>query len=234
MRERGFPFSVALAAKNASVRTVVENLPMDRQPSRKRFLGESQTSLIAEARTGDPRALSALLRSARSVVFHWTAVRAQDLDDAEDITQLVLLKLYTGLPKFRGESKLSSWLYRITEHEISGYYGRRTRERRIRSRWHDPSFPPASVVPDPERVDRDRLSEAIHAAAEALPPLQLSVFRRVDLCGMRPGYTCSPLPTNSDSRHIPRRIWSDGPGPTGAGAPGRCVPQPPAALSGER
>ena len=169
---------------------------MDRQRNQGRLLGESQASLIAEASKGDSMSLSTLLREARSVVFDWMAVKAQDLDDAEDITQLVLLRLYTGLPKFRGESKLSSWLYRISEHEISGYYGRRARERRIRSSWHDAGFPPAFVGPEPEQIDRDRLAEAIQEAAEALPPLQLSVFERVDLCGMRPCEAARELGTS--------------------------------------
>lgn len=33
--------------------------------------------------------------------------------DAEDVTQDVLVKLYRALPAFRGESRLSTWLYRV-------------------------------------------------------------------------------------------------------------------------
>jgi RNA polymerase sigma-70 factor (ECF subfamily) len=33
--------------------------------------------------------------------------------EAEDLTQIVMLKISAGLPKFRGESSLGTWIYRI-------------------------------------------------------------------------------------------------------------------------
>ncbi len=36
--------------------------------------------------------------------------------EAEDLTQEVFMKIYQGLPSFRGESQLSTWIYRIAAH----------------------------------------------------------------------------------------------------------------------
>jgi len=44
-----------------------------------------------------------------ALCFHLTGSRA----DAEDATQDVFLVVFTGLPKFRGESRLATWIYRI-------------------------------------------------------------------------------------------------------------------------
>ncbi|MEZ5172367.1 MAG: RNA polymerase sigma factor [Bacteroidia bacterium] len=40
-----------------------------------------------------------------------------DHDDADDILQNVFIKAYNGLDKFRGESKILTWLYRIATNE---------------------------------------------------------------------------------------------------------------------
>jgi RNA polymerase sigma-70 factor (ECF subfamily) len=40
-----------------------------------------------------------------------------DHDDADDILQNVFIKAYHGLDKFRGESKILTWLYRIATNE---------------------------------------------------------------------------------------------------------------------
>jgi RNA polymerase sigma-70 factor (ECF subfamily) len=39
-------------------------------------------------------------------------------DNADDILQNTLLKVWTGLPSFRWESKLYTWLYRIATNEV--------------------------------------------------------------------------------------------------------------------
>ena len=63
---------------------------------------------------GDPRAFDVLVRK------HQSAVRsllrrlcAGDVATADDLAQETFLRAYRKLPAFRGDSKLSSWLYRI-------------------------------------------------------------------------------------------------------------------------
>ncbi len=151
-----------------------------------RLLRERESPLVSEASQGDPTALSILLSAARSVVHDWARVKIRDPDDAEDVTQLVLLKLYTWLPRFRGDSKLSSWLYRITLNEVSGFYRKQDLEKRKVESMLQTGTDPGTVPSDPERIDRDRAVKAVLEAADALPPLQSSVFQMVDLRGMRP------------------------------------------------
>ena len=88
--------------------------------------------------------------------------------DAEDAVQEAFLKLYRGLAGFKGESRLSTWLYRIlvnTCHDM----GRQCRRR-------GPSVPEetAAELSSPPRDHPLRLT--LQEALTRLAPLQRSVF----------------------------------------------------------
>ena len=145
-----------------------------------------RSQLISDAANGDRRALSTLLESARPSVYQWAEARTRDPDDAEDITQLVLIRLIQNLPKFRGDSKLSSWLYRITVHEVSGFLRSRKRERTIARSWPGGEEETVSPPFDPECIDRERTAGVVRQVAATLPTLQQEAFRLVDLDGLKP------------------------------------------------
>ena len=48
--------------------------------------------------------------------------RIHDAAASEDILQTVFLKMHTGLPSLREETKLKSWLYQITRNAIIDYF----------------------------------------------------------------------------------------------------------------
>jgi len=145
-----------------------------------------RSRLITDAASGDRLALSTLLKSARPSVYQWAESRTRDPDDAEDITQVVLLRLVQNLPKFRGDSKLSSWLYRITIHEVSGFLRSRNRDRTIARSWPGGDQEAVSPPFDPECIDRERTAGMVREAAATLPTLQQEAFRLVDLDGLKP------------------------------------------------
>jgi RNA polymerase sigma factor (sigma-70 family) len=64
--------------------------------------------------------------------------------EAEDLTQSVMLKVSTSLADFRGESSLSTWIYRIA------FRGDRRRPRLARGHRED-SPPSWAAVPEEER-----------------------------------------------------------------------------------
>ena len=75
----------------------------------------SDRALIAALKEGDRGAFEELFRRNQrlvySVALNFFGGRRQA---AEDVTQQVFLKLYTHAGKFRGDAKVSTWLYRIT------------------------------------------------------------------------------------------------------------------------
>lgn len=74
----------------------------------------TEARLIALALEGDKRALSDLIKRYQNYVYNIALRLFVDPDDALDATQEVLIKVVTGLRTFRGDSKFSTWLYRIT------------------------------------------------------------------------------------------------------------------------
>ena len=155
-------------------------------PEATRNIQDRQSRLIAEAVEGNAEAVSTLLRSARPIVYQWAAQRTQDPDDAEDVAQLVLIRLYSKLSAFRGESRLSSWLYRVTINESSGFCRKRAKEKARALHLRRTGFQDLTPNSDLDRIDRERAGGAVRDAACALPPVQAAAFRLVDLEGMEP------------------------------------------------
>ena len=147
---------------------------------------EKRSPLISDAVAGDTEALSALLTHARPMVYQWALFKTKDPDDAEDVTQDVLLRVCKGIRSFRGESKLSSWLYRITANESVVLMRKEARRGSFtdlkvldeRMAVYDP--------PQPDRIHNAQECGVVRNVACALPPLQLAAFRLVDLDGLRP------------------------------------------------
>lgn len=72
----------------------------------------SDETLAARAASGDDRAFEAIVRRYQSRVFR-LASRLSSETDAPDVLQDTFLQVYRHLPAFRGESRFSTWLYRI-------------------------------------------------------------------------------------------------------------------------
>jgi RNA polymerase sigma-70 factor, ECF subfamily len=74
----------------------------------------SETTLIARLRAGDPEAVGDLA-TLYGPKIHQLALRyMKNHEDAEEVAQDVLLKVTRRITAFRGDSALSSWIYRIT------------------------------------------------------------------------------------------------------------------------
>ena len=142
--------------------------------------------LVAEAAGGNQEALSSLLEMARPLVLRWASAWTRDPDDAEDVTQLVLLRLYSRISGFRGDSCLSSWLYRVTVNEAFGFSRKRSRVRTQTLTWKEPGAHESTSRQDTDSIDRRRLASAVTDAASALPHLQKAAFQLIDLDGYRP------------------------------------------------
>lgn len=74
----------------------------------------NQHQLVERARNGDRHAFQQIVESHKEQVFQLALGMTRNHHDAEDMVQEVFLKAYSSLQRFRGQAKLSSWLYRIT------------------------------------------------------------------------------------------------------------------------
>src|ERR1051326_2038802 len=72
-----------------------------------------ERELVERCRSGDERAFQELVDHHKDLVFALIARTVQDPSRAEDLAQDVFLRVHRGLPYFRGEARLSTWIYRI-------------------------------------------------------------------------------------------------------------------------
>jgi RNA polymerase sigma-70 factor (ECF subfamily) len=76
-----------------------------------------ESELIQRALKGQHEAFRELVRPCERAVFMATQAILKNEADAEDAAQEAILKAFTNLPKFRGDSKFSTWLVRIATNE---------------------------------------------------------------------------------------------------------------------
>lgn len=70
--------------------------------------------LVELARNGDKIAFSKLVEKHKRNVYYLAYDLTRNREDAQDISQDVFLRAFRSLKNFRGDSRFSSWLYRIT------------------------------------------------------------------------------------------------------------------------
>jgi len=73
----------------------------------------SDRELVDACRRGDEAAFQELVARYKDLVFALIARTVPDRSRAEDLAQDVFLRIHRGLPYFRGEARLSTWIYRI-------------------------------------------------------------------------------------------------------------------------
>lgn len=143
-----------------------------------------EQELLDKAREGDHVAFDQLVAPLRERIY-WRAAKAvSDLDEAEDVTQETLLRAFTRLDTFRGDSRFSSWLYQVGTNCIRMHL--RSRRRRGSARFEDhlreveqnEERPVTSDLVSPDQVAMDgELAHALDDAINSLPPQYGSILR---------------------------------------------------------
>ena len=84
----------------------------------------NERELVERCRRGDEGAFQELVDRYKDLVFALIARTVQDRSRAEDLAQDVFLRVHRGLPYFRGEARLSTWIYRIVANVCVHDHGR--------------------------------------------------------------------------------------------------------------
>lgn len=77
---------------------------------------EEERDLVRRAQRGDVAAFEDIVRAQEKIVYNLALRSLGNREDAEDAAQEAFMKAYAALPGFRGESRLSAWLYQITNN----------------------------------------------------------------------------------------------------------------------
>lgn len=143
----------------------------------------NEPELVERARRGDRAAFAALVRAHQHEVYALALRLVGDPHLASDVAQEALIRAWRGMPKFRGDAKLSTWLYRIT---VNTAWSHRKRARRHTG----PSIEELGDVAAPEGVDHPvfagevlDLRRRLKAALDRLPVGQRQVVVLKDVYG---------------------------------------------------
>src|SRR5687767_12637170 len=75
---------------------------------------QSDETLLARLKARDQKALAELIDTYGTKVYQLAFRYLRNREDAEEVVQDVLYKVYRKVGSFRGDAALSSWIYRIT------------------------------------------------------------------------------------------------------------------------
>lgn len=139
--------------------------------------------LVERARDGELAAFRELVERYKQKIYYLALDLTSNRHDAEDLSQEVFIKAYRSLDSFRGDSKLSSWLYRIAVNTCVNMRRKKAlTAMSLRGDFSDTSDNETSVggggySHDPERSAESSLIQMhIDRALRRLPPRQRSVF----------------------------------------------------------
>lgn len=90
----------------------------------------TEQELIAGLLKGDESAFKAVVDTYKNMVYNTVLGFLQNTDDAEDVTQDVFIKVYENIAGFKQQSKLSTWIYRISISQATDALRYRNRKKR--------------------------------------------------------------------------------------------------------
>jgi RNA polymerase sigma-70 factor (ECF subfamily) len=153
-------------------------------------------NLLKRLQAGDEQALADLSDAYRFKINQLAFRYLRNKEDAEEVTQDVLFKVYRNIGTFRGDAALSSWIYRITFNaamsrlRTARYRKSQDDDRRAASAdGGDESIAAARDVPDlsdmaDEHIFRSQLRRRVFRAILALPAIYRAPVMLRDVQGM--------------------------------------------------
>lgn len=147
--------------------------------------------MIQRAMSGDKEAFGELVKQYESMVYNTAMQALRNAEDAYDVSQEVFIKAWRSIGSFRGESKFSTWIYRITSNQIKDYIRAKSRHATLSLSEYDNDndtdkeidIPDASRSVMPEEVYlRDELRDTVREAIASMSAdhRQIIVLRDIE------------------------------------------------------
>ena len=145
--------------------------------------------LLARARKGEIAAFESLMTAYENRIYTLALRSTGSEQDAADITQEVFLRAWKSLDTFRGDSSLSTWLYRVTSNLCVDFARKKTSEGFAVS--IDDEESPAASIADPswavqpeQAVENQELREELQYALAQLSEEHRRVVLLRDVAGL--------------------------------------------------
>src|SRR3954465_3608171 len=150
-----------------------------------------EAALIARCVAGDEAACADLVAAHQRTVFNLALHLLGDRDDALDVSQEVFLRVFRTLSRFRGQSALRTWIYRIVVNQVRNRQRWWRRRRRADLVSLDEHLQRCGEIEATDEVLPDRLlasketATRIWAAMERLPFDQRTALVLREIDGLR-------------------------------------------------
>ena len=168
--------------------------------------------LVQASRNGDVAAFEELVKRYDRTLLRIAHSVTHNREDSQDAVQETFLKAYQHLGDFRGDSKFSTWLIRIT---VNQSLMKLRKQRRIKEESLNEDFGtdedvlPREVIdwaPNPEQLYRtSELRQILIKTIDELPPSLRVVFVLQDLEGLSTDQTAEAL--NLSQSAVKSRLW---------------------------
>ncbi len=139
---------------------------------------DEDAALVRRCRQGDVEAFGALVTRHEgrvgALVGRILGVTATP-EDVEDTAQEVFIQAWRALPRFRGDARFSTWLYRIATNTAIRQWHRRKKQRQM-SAEEDAAAQAVSPTRLAEDIQRRAEGRALRGAIDALPEKQRTVL----------------------------------------------------------
>ncbi|HET7543914.1 MAG TPA: RNA polymerase sigma factor [Polyangiaceae bacterium] len=143
------------------------------------------TDLVERCKAGDGLAFREVFRNHRADVARLVLRMTGRPGDLEDLVQDVFLQVYRSIKDFRGQSRFSTWLYRLTVNVVL-MHRRAARSRPVLQAASDDSFgPDVHELPD-EKLARARRVAAFYRLLDRMSDKKRAVFVLHELEGLSP------------------------------------------------
>jgi RNA polymerase sigma-70 factor (ECF subfamily) len=144
---------------------------------------KDERSLVRRMQQGDHDAFREMVERFKHNVYHLALDLSGNHHDAEDLSQEVFIKAHRAVRKFRGGSKLNTWLYRITVNAFIDSQRKKSQKvanMTVKGEEDEPD--PIDTVADettgnPERAaSAVRIGEHVETALQRLSEKERTVF----------------------------------------------------------
>ena len=136
---------------------------------------EEETQLVLRVQNGDQSAFEKLVLDNQNRVFNLAMRMVNNEEDALDMSQEAFIKAYNSIDSFRGDSRFSVWLYRLTTNVCLDFLRSKTRKAHSSLTFNEDEEDGKELeIPDerfsPDSItERNELREAIARGLNALP-----------------------------------------------------------------
>lgn len=120
------------------------------------------------------RAFGEVMRTYGPLLYSQIRRMVQTHEDADDLLQNTFVKAWQNLEYFRGDAKLSTWLYKIAVNESLSFLARERRRNNLS--LDDQESVLINTIESDTNIDGDRAAQLLREAVASLPEKQRLVF----------------------------------------------------------